>query len=100
MRERCRVRQSLWGAVILALMAGGGLPSAGADDSGPMGFPTGADLRAAEQGTGTGEAAPRPPGNPMISDWGPGFWVEEGGGPERNPFYSWPPRRKAADEVS
>ena len=102
MRERGRVRQSLWVAVLLALMAGGGLPSAGADDSGPMGFPTGADLGAAEQGTGTGtgEAAPRPPGNPMISDWGPGFWVEEGGGPERNPFYSWPPRRKAADEVS
>ena len=102
MRERGTVRRSLWGVVLLALMAGGGVSSAGADDSGPMGFPTGTDLGAAEQGTGSGagEATRRPPGKPIIPDWGPGFWVEEGGGPERNPFYSWPPRRKTPEETS
>ncbi|MGC8530188.1 MAG: PQQ-binding-like beta-propeller repeat protein [Leptospirillia bacterium] len=102
MKERGRIRGSLGGMVLLALVAGGGLSSAGADDSGPMGFPTGTDLGAAEQGTGTGagESPRRPPGKPMIPDWGPGFWVEEGGGPERNPFYSWPPQRRSPEKTS
>jgi outer membrane protein assembly factor BamB len=100
MGERKKVSRCYWGFVLLALLAGGGVSSAGADDSGPMGFPTGPDLGAAEQGTGSGGAARRPPGKPIIPDWGPGFWIEEGGGAERNPFYSWPPRRKIASDAA
>ncbi len=100
MRERGRVRLGLCGVAILALMSGAGASPAEADDSGPLGFPTGPALGAAEQGTGSGETARRPPGKPIIPDWGPGFWVGEGGGAERNPFYSWPPRRVTASDAS
>ena len=97
MGKRGRDSRVLWGVAMVALMVGGGVSPAGADDSGPMGFPVGPALGAAEQGTGAGTGrgeVSRPPGKPIIPDWGPGFWIEEGGGAERNPFYSWPPRRK------
>ncbi|MGC8501250.1 MAG: PQQ-binding-like beta-propeller repeat protein [Leptospirillia bacterium] len=94
MARKISLERCLTGAVVAALLWGGSPPRSWAGDASSMGFPVGPALNAAEQGTGTGESARRPPGNPVIPDWGPGFWLQEGGGPERNPFYSWPPRKK------
>ncbi len=94
MSRKLLIERSLRGALLLALLFLGFPQKGWAGAPSGMGFPTGQDLNAAEQGTGTGEQARRPPGKPVIPDWGPGFWLQEGGGPERNPFYSWPPRRK------